>query len=58
MNNQLNEATNKRYQDMAEGKEPQPVQTDVLWITPRLLGWTFGVGLVVSVVCLDVLQLI
>lgn len=58
MNQVLDEQTQKRYQDIAEGKEPKAVVTDILWITPKRLGALFGGFLVVTVLCLDVLQLI
>uniref|UniRef100_A0AB39CCW5 Uncharacterized protein n=1 Tax=Pseudomonas phage RVTF4 TaxID=3236931 RepID=A0AB39CCW5_9VIRU len=48
MHEQLNEETNTRYRDMAEGKTPQPQHTDILWITPKRLACLFGVMLVVT----------
>lgn len=48
MNVQLDAETNQRYRDLAEGKTPKVKDTDILWITPKLLGVLFGVGLVMS----------
>jgi cytochrome c-type biogenesis protein CcmH/NrfF len=52
MNEQIDDAVNERYRKMAEGKEPKPVQKDILWITPRKLGLLFGVSLVMSLIIL------
>ena len=48
-NNQLDESTNRRYQDMANGKQPGPTEIDILWITPKRLGTLFAVCLLMSV---------
>lgn len=48
MNNVLDDQTNQRYKDIAEGKAPQPQHTDILFITPRRLGVLFGVCLVMT----------
>jgi len=50
MNVVLDDATNKRYRDIAEGKTPKAKQTDLLWITPKRLGVLFGVCLVMTVI--------
>lgn len=49
MNQVLDEATQQRYQDIAEGKEPNALQQDILWITPWRLALLFGVMLVATV---------
>ena len=48
MNDVLDDQTNQRYKDIAEGKVPQPQHTDILFNTPRRLGILFGVCLVMT----------
>jgi hypothetical protein len=52
MNDVIDDSLNDRYRNMAEGKEPEPQQKDILWITPQRLGLLFGASLVMSFVVL------
>lgn len=50
MNIPLDDHANERYKKIAEGKEPSAQTTDIMWITPRRLGWVFGLGLMASLI--------
>lgn len=49
MNVQLDDSTNKRYQDLAKGKKPSAMDTEIYWITPKRLGILFAVCLLMTV---------